>query len=195
MQKKFSMETWKSVDGYNGLYEVSSNGLVRSVLRKVWNPGRNCYRVQYPRVLRLTVDNNGYNRVTLSKEGKIKQHLVHRLVAEAFIPNPKNLPQINHINEVTSDNRIENLEWCTNEYNCNYGNHNSNISKSQSIPVLQYTLEGKFIREWQSSREAESETGIANTNILRCCHGGFYSKKRKVWVNVNKANGFIWKFK
>lgn len=189
------METWKSVKNYDGLYEVSSTGLVRSVMRKVWNPGRNCYRTQYPRILRLSTDDKGYNRVTLSKDGKVKQHLVHRLVAEAFIPNPNNLPQINHKSEVTNDNRVENLEWCTNEYNCNYGSHNENISKSQSVSILQYTLDGKLIREWQSSRTAEAETGVSNVNILRCCHGGFYNKKRGKWVNVSKANGFIWKFK
>lgn len=189
------MEIWKSVNGYNGLYEVSSSGLIRSVMRKVWNPGRNCYRTQYPRILRLVADDKGYNRVTLSKNGKIKQYLVHRLVAEAFIPNPSNLPQINHINEITNDNRVENLEWCTNEYNCNYGTHNINISRTMSVPILQYTLDGQFIKEWKSSREAELETGISNVNILRCCHGGFYNSNRGKWVNVSKANGFIWKFK
>lgn len=189
------METWRSVIGYESLYEVSSNGSVRSVLRKVWNPGRNCYRTQYPRVLSLVSDEKGYSRVTLSKDGKVRQLLVHRLVAEAFIPNPNNLPQINHINEITSDNRVENLEWCTNEYNCNYGNHNVNISKTMSVPILQYTLDGQLIKEWTSSREAEKATGISNVNILRCCHGGFFNTQRRKWVNVNKANGFIWKFK
>lgn len=189
------METWKSVKGYEGLYEVSSEGLVRSVLRMVWNPGRNCYRTQHPRILKTITDPGGYIRVTLSKGGKLKQVLVHRLVAEAFIPNTYNLPQVNHKNEITSDNRIGNLEWCTNEYNCNYGNHNSNLSKSTSIPILQYTLDMTLLREWESARAAEEATGISNVNILRCCHGRFFNKKRNKWVNVTRANGFIWRFK
>ena len=189
------MEYWKSVVGYEDCYEVSSLGRVRSVERQVWNPGRNCYRTQYSRVLRSFQNNKGYCRVTLSKGGKLSQKLVHRLVAEAFIPNPNNLPQINHKDEVTSNNNVSNLEWCSNDYNCNYGNHNTNISVTRSIPIEQLSIDGTIIREWPSAREAERFLGIPNVNILRCCHGGFYSKGRGKWVNVTTANGFKWRFK
>ena len=189
------MENWKQVVGYEGLYEISSVGQVRSVLRKVWNPGRKCYRTQYSRILKQTLDSHGYKRVTLSKDGNINQFLVHRLVAIAFIPNPYNYSQINHKNEIKDDNSVSNLEWCNNEYNCNYGNHNSHISEAQSISVLQFNLDGSFVKEWKSAREAERKLGISNVNILRCCHGGFFHKGRNKWVKIMQTNGFMWKFK
>ena len=161
------MEKWKDVIGFEGLYQVSSLGRLKSLNRKVWNPGMNCYRTQYSRILSLVTDKGGYLRVTLSKDGKVKQYLVHRIVAEAFLPNPNNLPQINHIDECKTNNSVDNLEWCNNEYNCNYGNHNSNISDTQSIPIAQYRLDGTFIKTWKSSREVENVLGYSNVNILR----------------------------
>ena len=187
------MEKWKDVIGFEGLYQVSSLGRLKSLNRKVWNPGMNCYRTQYSRILSLVTDKGGYLRVTLSKDGRVKQYLVHRIVAEAFLPNPNNLPQINHIDECKTNNSVDNLEWCNNEYNCNYGNHNSNISDTQSIPIAQYRLDGTFIKTWKSSREVENVLGYSNVNILRCCNGGFYSKSRQKFVNVTQAYGYKWR--
>lgn len=189
------MEIWKDVIGYKGNYEVSSLGRVRSVHRMVWNPGKECYRQQSSRILKLVSDRKGYLRVTLSLDGKIHQHLVHKLVAKAFIPNPDNLPQINHKDEITSNNEVSNLEWCTNEYNCNYGRHNDRLRATMSIEIEQLDLEGNLIKSWASSREAERVLGIPNNNIQRCCHGGFQSKGRGKWVNVTTAGGYKWRFK
>ena len=186
-------EIWKDIVGYEGLYQVSTLGRIKSLSRRVWNSGMNCYRNQYERFLTLIPDKKGYLRVNLSKEGRLKQLLVHRIVIIAFLENPNNLPQVNHINEITSDNRINNLEWCTNLHNCNFGNHNSKVSTFQSEPITQYTLSGEFVRNWGSSREVERVLGYSNVNILRCCNGGFYSNSRGKFVKVNTAYGFKWK--
>lgn len=103
-------EIWKDIDGYNGLYQISSLGRVRNKKGRLISPRKKW---------------NGYIEVQLYKASKKKHYQIHRLVAEAFIPNPNNLPQINHKNEIKFDNRLENLEWCDNSYNVNYSKRRS----------------------------------------------------------------------
>ena len=110
------IEEWKSVVGYEGLYEVSSYGRVRSLdrydrMNRFWKG----------RILNLCTDGGGYLFVALSSNGKEKNYLVHRMVAQAFIPNPDNLPEVNHKDEDKMNNSVDNLEWCDREYNINYG--------------------------------------------------------------------------
>lgn len=113
------VEVWKEINDYEGLYEVSSLGRVRSLDRYVsYTNGQ--IHLHKGKVLRPGVC-NGYLQVVLCKNGEVKHPLVHRLVAEAFIPNPDNLPQVNHKDENPSNNTIDNLEWCTSLYNINYG--------------------------------------------------------------------------
>lgn len=112
-------EIWKDIEGYEGLYQVSNLGRVRSVDR-IGGRGRRFNG----RILKPKVKTGGYLLVNFSKEGKRKMFSVHRLVAQAFIPNPEGLPQINHKDENPSNNRVENLEWCDGKYNCNYGIRN-----------------------------------------------------------------------
>ena len=110
------MEEWKSIPGYEGLYEVSSYGRVRSVER--------CDRFNHKivsKILKPNYVNSGYFRVGMYKNKTFKYYLIHRLVAQAFIPNPDNLPQVNHKDEDKSNNRVDNLEWCSRSYNMNYG--------------------------------------------------------------------------
>lgn len=109
-------EIWKPVVGYEGLYEVSSYGRVRSLDRY---DSKN--RFWKGRILKLSDDGRGYLDVQLCSNGKVKHHLVHRMVAQAFIPNPDNLPQVNHRDEDKTNNRVENLEMCDAKYNINYG--------------------------------------------------------------------------
>ena len=109
-------EIWKDIPGYEGLYMISN-------LSHVYSFKLNRLLIQYK-------DENGYKDVWLTKDGKGKHYSVHRLVAMTFIPNPDNLPQVNHKDENPSNNCVLNLEWCTAKYNCNYGNHNKNVSKS-----------------------------------------------------------------
>lgn len=112
-------EIWKDVLGFEGRYQVSNLGNVRSLLNKK-GP---LYLIHKSKTT------NGYIAVRLYKDGKLYTKTVAKLMATVFIPNPDNLPQVNHINEIKTDNRIENLEWCTAKYNTNYGDRNNKISK------------------------------------------------------------------
>lgn len=116
------MKTWKDIPGYEGLYRISTSGEIYSYPRK-GNFGRNHF-------LKFRVDKGGYLRVLLSKNSKSKEMLVHRLVAKAFLPNPHNLPEVNHKDENTKNNNVSNLEWCTSKYNSNYGTRNKRMAKS-----------------------------------------------------------------
>lgn len=129
------IEEWRPIEGYEGLYEVSTLGRVRS-LERIDN---NNHLVK-GRILKPTTDKDGYFRVDLHKEGKVKHFLIHRLVAQTFIPNPERLPIINHKDEDKTNNIVflnpdgsfkeSNLEWCTYEYNINYGTRNERVAKN-----------------------------------------------------------------
>lgn len=125
-------EVWKPVVGYEELYEVSNKGFIKSldrfIIRKDGKP-LHCYG----RLLKFSTDRDGYKIVGLTKDKKLKQFKVHRVVAEAFIPNPNNLPCINHKDENPANNCVDNLEWCDSKYNNNYGTRNEKLSKSLKI--------------------------------------------------------------
>ena len=165
-------ELWRDIVNYEGLYQVSSLGRVKSL------------KFGKERILRLIDGGKGYLIVNLHKDGKAKNHYVHRLIAEAFIPNPDNLPEINHIDEDKTNNCVKNLEWCDRIYNNNYGTRNIKVSKSRSKPVLQLTLDGQLVREWPSTIEAEQQGGFQHSLISSCCSG-----KR------NTHSGYVWKYK
>lgn len=130
-----------------------------------------------------------YPFVNLCKNGVPHRNTVHFFIASTFLPKWKaEYTQINHKNENKTDNRVENLEWCTSQYNINYGNRNSKVSKKLtngklSKSILQYDIQGTLIKQYPSTKEAERETGYANTHISDCCNG-----KRKT------AYGYVWKY-
>ena len=184
------MEKWRDIKGYEGSYQVSDKGNVRSVERRVTQKnghGTTSIHVYKGQLLKQK-DLRGYKRVGLSKAGKVSWKQVHRLVAETFIPNPEKKLQVDHINCIRDDNRVENLRWATAiENNRNPKTHSKHIGrlinrKDQSRRVAQYTTDGKLIRIFDSI----SETGRCGFNYA--CVGKCVIGKRKT------HKGFIWKY-
>ena len=114
---------------------------------------------------------DGYVIISLSKGGKKYKCYLHRLVAETFIPNPDNLPQVNHKDENKTDNCVSNLEWITPKDNCNYGTRNERQGLGHSKPIEQYDLDGNLIKEWDSAAQVERDLGFNHQNISKCCLG------------------------
>ncbi len=161
-------EVWKTVEEYP-LYEVSTNGMIRNAITK--------------RPLKYRPCKQGYNRVRLYKDKTTKNVLVHRLIAKAFIPNPDNLPIVNHKDENVSNNNVSNLEWCTMGYNNTYGSAQIKRSKSNSKTVCQMDDYGNVISFFSSLKEASAKTGANSAHISYCCN-----HKRK------HAGGYMWAF-
>lgn len=141
-----SKSMWKPINGYVGYYEVSSTGKVRSVERVVKYKDGRPSRHLASKIVRSSFDKDGYKCVHLYKDNTSRAFKVHRLVAEAFIPNPENYSDVNHKNEVKDDNRVDNLEWCTHDYNMNYGSRSKKASEVLTKFVYQrFTLKGEYI--------------------------------------------------
>ena len=172
-------EIWKGIKGYEGLYQVSNMGRVKSLERTFLDKiGRK--RTVRERILKQCVDRDGYLKVNLYNcNGKEKTLRVHRLVCEAFHKNPKNKPCVNHIDENKSNNEASNLEWCTYEENNNYGTRIARTSKS----VGQYTRDGNLIKVWQSASEVQRQLGFDRRNICAVARG-----------KAKTAYGYVWKY-
>ena len=173
-------EIWKDIPGYEGCYQVSSYGNVRSLERPYTICSKTIISTK-SKILKQGIV-KGYYNVELNVNGVAKKIFVHRLVALAFIPNINNLPCINHKDENPLNNRMENLEWCTIEYNLKYGTRQERISKNRKRKVLQYSSEGEYIAEYDEAIDAENATGIKRQNISKVILG-----KR------HTAGGYIWK--
>lgn len=179
MEKEF----WKPVAGFEGLYEVSSLGRVRSLNREVFQQGR----IQKYKgcIMSQLIGRHGYYSVRLSKHNKKKTFLVHRIVAEAFIPNTDNLPVVNHKDENRKNNSVANLEWCTIAYNVNYGTTPLRRSIMLGSKVAQYTTNGVLMQTFHSIHDAERKTSIKRQSIheairLKRQAGGCF------WTLINK---------
>ena len=172
---------WKDIKGFEGYYQVSDIGEVKS-LQRVIKRGDNflpvCERILKP------CCSKGYNHVILRKDGVSYTRWVHKLVAEAFIPNPNSLPCINHKDENTLNNKVDNLEWCTRAYNNSYNHLRERSAMDKRKPILQYDLDGNFIREWSHAREASEALGINKRAIYGACTG-----------RLKTSGGYIWKRK
>ena len=171
-------EIWKDIEGYDGLYQISDKGRVKSL-----NFGKE-------KILKPWKSGCGYLLVDICKNGDKKHYLIHRLVAMTFIPNPQNFTQINHMDEDKSNNNANNLEWCTAKYNSNYGTHNKRVAEKltngkRSKIVLQYTKEGIFVKEWRSTMDVERNLGYDHSKISNCCNGKIKSSYDYVWKYKN----------
>ena len=153
------------IKGYDGIYAITSCG-------KVWS-----YKTK--RFLKTIKTQKGYEIVYLYKDNSVKHPTIHKLVAMAYIPNPNNLPQINHKDENKENNSVNNLEWCTNKYNSNYGTRNKRMAKSKWKKVLCIELN----RIFYSEKQAERELKIGVSRISECCSG-----KNKT------AGGYHWRY-
>lgn len=194
-------EIWKDIEGYEGKYQVSNLGRVRSLDRKIGNYFRQ------GKVLKPCVTRNGYLQVYLyNKNSIMKPRRIHRLVANAFIPKPKDKLEVNHIDGNKNNNNMENLEWCTSSENKKhailtglkpkrfkgqFGKGKKNWMYQRrgkdnpcSKTVIQYNKEMNKIAEYGSTCEAERKTGICSTNIAKCCRGG-----------AKTAGGYIWRYR
>lgn len=169
-------EIWKNIKNYEGLYQISNFGNVKS-LHKIPNI-----------ILKTYKDKKGYLYVILSKNCKSKIARIHRLVAQTFISNPQNKPQVNHIDGIKSNNIVPNLEWCTNSENQKHAfklglqnNHGNN--NSRCVKINQYDLQHKFIKQWNSIFDITNELHIDRSCIWKCC-----TKK------TNTSHGYIWEY-
>ena len=189
---KMINEIWKSIKDYEGLYEVSSIGRVRS-LDHFRKNGTNGY-LQKGKILKPSITGDGYWCVALSKNGKAKNFKIHRLMAVAFFDNFNNKLVINHKDGDKLNNVISNLELCTQSHNIKeairlgtkkppcLGKFGKEHHRSKAIN--QYDLQGNFIREWECSMQVQRELGISQNGVIQCC-----KERRKT------AGGFVWKYK
>lgn len=179
-------EIWKPIKNYEGIYEVSNFGNIKSLSRKVKvGIKNNDFATRKEKILSQTSRKDGYKRASLSKNKKTKSYYVHRLVAEAFVDNLNKDKYINHKDENKSNNNANNLEWCSFEYNINYGTRNKRASKNligkNSKPVCQYDYEGNLIKKWNSILEIEKELGFSASNICACCKGRYKGMYNYIW--------------
>lgn len=172
------MALWKDVDGYEGLYIISDEGEVVALPKEIHTRNKSGEMIVHRKSKKIKLhlrgnENAQYVAVTLTKDGESIAYSVHRLVAKAFIPNPEDLPEVNHKDENPLNNRVDNLEWCTHQYNIDY---------SKSKRIAQY-LDGEKIAEYKSITYASKMTGISRTSINNVLTG---------WSVT--AGGYEWKY-
>jgi hypothetical protein len=183
-------EIWKDIEGYEGIYQVSNLGRARSLDRTIISGAYNSPMFKKGTILKPQPKGYiGYVGLSLSKDGKRENVYIHRLVAKAFIPNPDNLPEVNHKDENKKNNRADNLEWVTTQENINYGTrtqrHRASLEPKMK-PVVMKATDGTILRKFDSIKDAARQTGINRKDIRNCCEhiDMFYT-----------AGGFVWEYK
>lgn len=175
-------EEWIPIPGYEGLYEISTNGNVKMLGRRkrLWH---GAYTSVSPKIVSQYLV-CGYKKVKLRNyDGETKMVSVHRLVAMAFLPNPNNYPQVNHKDEIKTNNCVDNLEWCTAKYNTNYGTGKERCTMARYKPVMCVSPNGFEFSAWMSMKHACDDIGANYATISQCCHG-----KQKT------GHGYVWSF-
>ena len=180
-------EVYKDIEGYEGLYQVSNLGNVKSLKNN---------KTKKEKILKPINNSSGYLQVDLCKNKTIKRFLVHRLVANAFIDNPNNLPCVNHIDECSTNNVFTNIEWCSYKYNDNFGTRNSRIGKANSKamtnnPKISKAVgafkNGELIMSFPSTAEAKRQ-GFNQGNVAACCRNCFNRPSNNVY------KGYEWRY-
>lgn len=183
-------EIWKDIKGYEGYYQVSTLGNVRSCTRTITRKSKlgNTYNaVLKGKILPISLDGSGYPKVNLNKDSKHKNKHIHRLVAETFIDNsnPTTLTEVNHIDENKLNNSVDNLEWCDRKYNNHHSLITETLNEAKKKSVLQFSKSGELLREFSGVREAARELGLkTHKHISECCNG-----------KAKTAGGYYWKWK
>lgn len=194
-------EIWRDISGYEGLYQISNLGRVKSFNRYIVK-NNGVKELRKGRILKSVLLSTGYFCVTLCKDNYHKIYSIHRLIAETFIPNPDNLPQVDHINTIRNDNRIENLRWVDSKGQMNNYLTKQHCSDSQkaekaywygikgkehpcSKPILQLSKKQEIINQFVSAVDAENKTGISRKAICRCLKGYCNTSGGYMWQYVN----------
>ena len=181
-------EIWKDIKGYEGLYQVSNLGKVKSLKKEV-----NFYSGLYKevkkrkykeRIINLKKTNRGYMNITLYKNGIRKHFNVHRLVADTFILNPNNLPEVNHKDGNKENNCVDNLEWVTRSENMQHS-LKTGLFKPKKKALIQYDLKGNFVKRWETIKDflIENNMNLKSSGITNCCKG-----------RQRTAYGYIWEY-
>lgn len=197
--KELEGETFKDINGYEGKYQVSNYGRVRSLSRYRDNNKNNAY--QKGIIFKQSTGKKGYIHVTLYKNGKYKRRLVHRLVAQTFINNEYNLPTVNHKDENKTNNTINNLEWCTQQYNNTYGHRIEKMVEKKAVEIVQIDVNDNYIKVWKNIEDVGRKLKISGSVIVGCCNGNYKTACGYKWMykteydKINKSKAIKYKFR
>lgn len=184
-------EKWRAVIGYEGLYEVSNLGNIRSVDKVSRMPcnGERATKVVKGKLLKPYESGNGYFKIALVKDGKSRKHFVHRIVADAFLQNPGNCSVVNHIDFNRRNNKVDNLEWCSQRENLLHGTLRLVEGLDyKDLRIGRFDKDGNLVDVWSSLSKIEETLGICKTDVLACCRGRLKSSYGYIWRYVNSRN-------